>query len=107
MATRMPVAVLLGILLFAGCHSRDFIARNATQQTATVNDMLQQQVLDNPSRVCKEQRRVAFFDSGWRRQCRGYRYDWRLPHLDNQYCGITRWYFGGKPVSGGHRRLEA
>ena len=47
MATRMPVAVLLAIILFNGCHSRDFIARNAMQQTTTVNDIVQQQVLDN------------------------------------------------------------
>ena len=47
MATRMPVAVLLAIILFNGCHSRDFIARNTIQQTTTVNDIVQQQVLDN------------------------------------------------------------
>ena len=47
MATRMPVAVLLAIIVVNGCHSRDFIARNVTQQTTTVNDILQQQMLDN------------------------------------------------------------
>jgi hypothetical protein len=62
MAMRMPAAVLLTIILVNGCHSRDFIARNATQQTTTVNDILQQQMLDNLAIFAKNKDALPSFE---------------------------------------------
>jgi hypothetical protein len=47
MSTRMLVVLLLAINLANGCRSQDAVAKNATHQTTTVNDIVQQQVLDN------------------------------------------------------------
>jgi hypothetical protein len=47
MSTRMLVALLLAINLVNGCRSQDAVAKNATHQSTTVNDILQQQVLNN------------------------------------------------------------